>query len=345
MRASHFSGKCVTAKELTAAKEQSIIALSEGTLSTLNTERVKDVKLRGQNIQVPAQIVWQFAKALKNANPSMPANIIFVGSPGTAKTDLALKIADEADAPAFEMHSPKGSLVGETERKVKLMQGILRDFEPHIVFCDEISEALPMQRNEFDGDSGASKAVTAGLLSILSDESRRGKSLLIGTTNRPWAIGEAMRSRFIFIPVLHPLITDFPAILVETSTRISTINFYDGHSLIQRAAEIFYQKGANPRHIRAALAQASLLTSPLTPQAVLFSAEDFCASSDLVSAIYADLWGIKVCSYRSFLPWSQNPSTYAFPKHLQTIVDPKTGDINHNELERLIEHYRPHANV
>jgi len=345
MRASHFSSRKITAKELTTGKEHSIIILSEETVSVLNTARVKDVKLQGRNIQVPFLAVQKFAQALKNGNPSMPANLIFVGAPGTAKTDLSLKIGSEADAPAFEMQSPKGSLVGETERKMRLMKQILSGFSPHIIFIDEITEMLPLQRSDFDGDSGASKSVTAGLLSILSDESRRGNSLLIGTTNCPWRIGAAMQSRFVFIPVLHPLGTDFPSILVETATRVSNISFDVQDPQIQKAAQIFYLKGANARHIRGAIAQASLLINPLTAEAILFAAKDFCGSSNQDSAIYADLWAIKVCSYRSFLPWSDDPASYPFPPHLQMIVDPLTGDIDHQELDKQIEKYEPKANV
>ena len=345
MRASQYSSKKITAKELTAAKEQSIIALSEETLSILNTDRVKGVALQGINIQVPFQAAQKFAQGLKDTNSSMPANIIFVGAPGTAKTDLSLKIGSEADAPAFEMHSPKGSLVGETERKMRLMKQILSGFSPHIIFIDEITEMLPLQRSDFDGDSGASKSVTAGLLSILSDESRRGHSLLIGTTNCPWRIGAAMQSRFVFIPVLHPLEIDFPAILVETANRVANIKFDMQEPLIQRAAKVFFAKGANARHIRGAIAQASLLITPLTPQAILFAAEDFCASSDRASAIYADLCAIQICSYRSFLPWSNDPANYPFPDHLKMIVNPLTGDINHQALKDEIEKYKSDANV
>jgi ATPase family associated with various cellular activities (AAA) len=345
MRASDRSGKTISVSDLTAAKERSVATLSEDTLSILKTDRVKNIDLKGRNIQVAVRVLRTFGKALGEGNIGMPGQVVLAGAPGTAKTDLALLTALEANAPAFQMHSPKGSLVGETERKVRLIQLILGEVSPHMVFVDEITEALPLERGEFDGDSGASKAVNAGLLNILSDETRRGKSILIGTTNCPWRMGSAMRSRFVFVPVLHPLLEDFAMITVETAKRVGQIEFDDTHPLIQTAAEFFYQRGANPRHIRGAIAQSYLTTKVLTPEVILQAAKDFCGSTDLASAIYADLWAIKVCSYKSFFPWGENPQSYPFPPHLSNIVDKVTGDIDRIELEKAITHYKPHANL
>jgi ATPase family associated with various cellular activities (AAA) len=345
MRASHYSGETITANILSIAKEQSVTDRSEGTLSSLKTDRVKNIDLQGRNIQVAANVLKTYGEGLGSGNIGMPANLILVGAPGTAKTDLALLAALKANAPAFQMHSPKGSLVGETERKVRLFQLILAEICPHVVFVDEITEALPLERGEHDGDSGASKAVNAGLLNILSDEGRRGKSILIGTTNCPWRMGAAMRSRFVFVPILHPLPGDFAAITVSTAKRVAKIDFDETHPVIQAAAGIFYAKGANPRHIRGAIAQASLTSGKLTPEVVLHAANDFCGSADLASAIYADLWAIEVCSYKSFLPWGDNPGSYPFPDHLSGIVNPVTGDIDRSELKEAIARYKTDANL
>ena len=117
---------------------------------------------------------------------------------------MSLIVAKQAGVSAYQMHSPKTGIVGETERKAELQMGTLRESIPNLAFIDEITEALPLERSDFNGDSGATRAVTAALLTALADESRRGKSLLIATTNCPWRMGEAMRSRFIAIPVLQP---------------------------------------------------------------------------------------------------------------------------------------------
>src|SRR5205085_6491519 len=114
---------------------------------------------------------------------------------------------------------------------------------------------------------------------------------------------------------------------------------------IREAANIFYDKGANPRHIRQALSNTLLLRGDLTVDSIVFAAHDLCASTDFQSAIYADLWAIKCCSSRSFLPWSDDPTAYPFPSYLKEVVDQRTGEVNEHELNKQIEELRPYANV
>lgn len=346
LRASHLGGRKLTARELTEQKSQDVEELSERTLTPLDTSRVANARLYGLNVNKPKQILERLAEALLRGDRSMPSNVLLAGAPGTAKTDLALLTAHQGKAAAYQMHSPKGGIVGETERKARLQQMALKEWVPNVAFVDEITESLPLERSDFDGDSGASRAVTAALLTALSDESRRGQSLLISTTNRPWAMGSAMRSRFVVIPVLHPLKEDFAGIVVAIAQLIlPTTKLQAADARIREAASVFYEKGANPRHIRQALSNALLLRGDLAPDSIVFAAHDLCASTDFQSAIYADLWAIKCCSSRSFLPWSDDPTAYPFPPYLKEAVDQWTGEVNEHELNKQIEELRPYANV
>jgi hypothetical protein len=348
LRASHHSRQPLTARELAEQRDRDVVELSEQTLAPLDTARVEDLVLYGANIAKAQAVLECCAGALLLGDRYMPSNILLSGAPGTAKTDLAILTAHKGKASAYQMLSPKGGIVGETERKARLQQQVLKEWTPNVAFVDEITEALPLERSDFDGDSGASRAVTAALLTALSDESRRGKSLLISTTNRPWAMGAAMRSRFTVIPVLQPLGEDYAGILAATAKRITPAANLDAtDQTLQEAARIFYEKGANPRHMRAALSNALLLHSheALTPDTILFAAHDLCGSTDQASAIYADLWAIRSCSSRSFLPWSDDPARYQFPAYLQGVVDTTNGDVIEEELSKRIEEYRPRANV
>jgi hypothetical protein len=348
LRASDRTGRQITARELAEQKSRDVEEISEGTLTPLDTSRVENLQLYGLNIAKPQQILQKLSAALLRGNRSMPANVLLCGAPGTAKTDLAILTAYNGKAAAYQMHSPKGSLVGETERKVRLQQQALSEWTPNVGFVDEITEALPLERSDFDGDSGASRAVTAALLTALSDEGRRGRSLLISTTNRPWAMGAAMRSRFTIVPVLQPLKEDYAGIVLATARRIvPATNVKETDPKLQEAARVFYEKGANPRHIRAALSNALLLheQTAFAPETILFAATDLGASTDLPSAIYADLLAIKFCTSQAFLPWSGNPAGYPFPPYLREVVDPQTGVVSERELDRRVEEYRPLANV
>lgn len=348
LRASHRGRRQLAAKEIAAQKNRDVEQLSEGTLTPLDTARVCDLHLVGKNIAQPQAILERLAEYLVRGDSSMPANVLLAGAPGTAKTDLALLVAHQSKSPAYQMLSPKGGIVGETERKARLQQTALKEWTPNVAFVDEITEAFPLERSDFDGDSGASRAVTAALLTSLSDETRRGKSLLIATTNSPWRMGAAMRSRFVILPVLQPLKEDYADIIAVTASRISSDSQIDKNDKkVKEAADVFYSKGANPRHIRVALSNALMLhkTPTLSSELVLFAAHDLCATTDLPSAIYADLWAIQACSSKSFLPWSDNPQSYPFPSHLQELVDSQTGDLNEQALLKRIEEYKQYANV
>lgn len=346
IRASDRSGRKITSRELAEQKNRDVEELSEHTLTVLDRTRAKGIKLFGKNIATPQSILERFADLLLHGDQSIPANVLLVGSPGCGKTDLAIQTADRAKVAAYQMLSPKGGIVGETERKANIQQTVLKEWAPNIAFVDEITETFPLERSDHDLDAGATKAVSAALLTALSDETRRGKSILIATTNCPWRMGAAMRSRFIIIPVLAPLREDVPGIIVTTAQRVvpeTDVNEKD--PLVQEAADIFYSKGANPRHIRAALNNALLIHGNLTADTIRFAALDFCAPTDQHSAIYADLWAIRSCSSKSFFPWNDDPSSYPFPEYLNGIVDFSTGDIDSTALAKRIEELKAYANV
>ena len=348
IRASHRTQRPLMTQDLIAQKSADVQRISEQTLTVLDTSQVApDQQLQGINSAYPQAILSRLAKALAAGDRSMPANVLLVGPPGTGKTVMSLITAKEGEVAAYQMHSPKTGIVGETERKSELQQRVLRESIPNLAFVDEITEALPLERSDFDGDSGASRAVGAALLTALADENRRGKSLLIATTNCPWRMGAAMRSRFMAIPVLQPLAQDYPVILMAIAQQVdaNARGFEPDHAAVRESAAIFAQKGANPRHIRAALSNALLLKGALTPETMLFAARDLNISTDTVSAIYSDLWAVKACSSKSFLPWSADPVSYPFPTHLQDLVDVQTGELDLKELDHRIEELQPYANL
>ncbi len=345
LRASQRTGRPATAAQFSERKRRDAQALSEGTLTALDTRRIERLTLEGRNIAAAAAFLRQCAQRLLRGDPSTPSNILLAGAPGTGKTDLALHTAALARVAAYQLHSPKAGIVGETERRALIQQRVSREWTPNVCFIDEISEAMPLERSDFDGDSGASRAVMGAMLTALSDETRRGRSLLIATTNCPWRMGAAMRSRFLVVPVLQPLAEDYPGILNSIARRIDpAFDASPAGDCVQEAAQIFYQKSASPRHIYAALSHAVLLHGQLTAEAARFAALDFSGMTDHGSSIYADLWALQCCVSNSLLPWADNAGEYPFPAHLQGVVDTR-GCIQEAELKRRIEQYKAHANV
>jgi ATPase family associated with various cellular activities (AAA) len=348
LRASHRNGRPISAKDLIAQKSADVQAYSEETLTVLDTSRVSiNTQLQGINSSHPQKILARLAQLLAEGNPNMPSNILLVGPPATGKSEMAQVMARQARVPVYQMNSPKDGIVGETERKSSLQQRVLVESAPNLSYVDEITEMMPLERSDFNGDSGATNAISAALLTALADESRRGRLLLLGSTNCVWRIGSAMVSRFVMIPVLHPLERDYPAIIIATAQRVGnvTTELNELDPVIVNAANIFYKLGANPRHIRSALNNALLLKGELTPRTILFAAQDCTISGDRDSAIYSDLWAVSACTSKSYFPWSDCLSSYPFPPHLQGLVDLQTGDINRTELQRRIQELKNNANV
>jgi len=347
LRESHRSGNVITARQLSQQKNRDVEQISEHTLAALDTTRANGLELRGRNIEIAKRLLDAWTGGLAKGDENTPLNVVLVGPPGTGKTVLALSAAASAKVAAYQVLNPKGSLVGETERKVRLQWHALNEWGG-VGFVDEVTEALPLQRSDFNGDSGATQAVTATLLTELSNESVRGRRMLIGTTNCPWRIGAAMRSRLRFVPVTNPLLQDYPAIVaaIAASLNRKPVDFDESDSFVKLAAEIFYNRGANPRDIRDQLSDAVFFgKSALRPEALIAAAEDFAPSADVGSMVYADLWAVRVCSRKSYLPWAADPGSYEFPPHLEDIVDKATGEIDTKKLDRKIESMKPHANV
>jgi hypothetical protein len=152
--------------------------------------------------------------------------------------------------------------------------------------------------------------------------------------------------RFVVVPVLSPLRRDLGQILVALSMRVSRSAELDlDTACLEEAAEVFHAKAANPRRILAALTQASLERGAVTEDTVRYAAQNFCPASDVISTIYDDLWALKLTSFASFFPWSDDPAGYPYPPHIAGVVDQGTGMLRYDAIDKEIEKYRPYANV
>lgn len=74
-----------------------------------------------------------------------------------------------------------------------------------------------------------------------SDETRRGRSLLVGTTNCPWRISAAMRSRFVIVPVLQPLEQDLPMIICAIVRRVWGVTLDPSEAAVVEAGSLLHR--------------------------------------------------------------------------------------------------------
>ena len=138
---------------------------------------------------------------------------------------------------------------------------------------------------------------------------------------------------------------DYPAILVSIAQRVDPRSEFDPQQeVVREAAEVFYARGVSPRQIRTALSHERLGNEGLTPDVLIAAAKNVASGTDRAAAVYADLWAIKTCTLRSFLPWTNQPD-YPFPPYLDGVVNKETGEIDRQEIDKRIRELKPHANV
>lgn len=130
--------------------------------------------------------------------------VLLYGPPGTGKTTIAKAIANEVGASFFLV---KGSdimnkYVGESEKNIAKLFDDARNEELAIIFIDDM-DSLFMQRGQ---DIHNDERVNEFLQQIDGFMGKSGNVLMLGATNRPWAIDSAVKrpgrfSEHVYIPL------------------------------------------------------------------------------------------------------------------------------------------------
>jgi len=302
--ASEKTGEVILEKDIFEKKQKDIICLSENTLEAIDQNRIKNQKLIGRTILKPLQLLNRLTIGLKNGDPNCLRNICLSGAPSTGKTIMANIAAVKAGIPAFILNSPKDMYVGETERKTRLMLSLLKE-QGGIGIIDEMEHIFPLNRNNTSNDSGVTANLMGQLNSFLSDPSLSGKVAIIGTSNRPNAISEAMRQRWVILPVLMPLKEDYPDILLSIAKGLNQdINLNGTEERLKEISERFYSAGVSPREIREVILAIQIsLGGSLCIEHIEYASTDIITGTSRISSIYSDYCTLFYCRNNSYLPW------------------------------------------
>ena len=121
-----------------------------------------------------------------------PKGVLLHGPPGCGKTLLVRAVANESDANFYAINGPEvmSKFYGESEGRLRKMFEEAEKNAPSILFIDEI-DAIAPKRSEVTGE--VERRVVAQLLASMDGLKSRGHVIVIGATNRPEAIDEALR--------------------------------------------------------------------------------------------------------------------------------------------------------
>jgi peroxin-6 len=194
---------------------------------------VKDAVM--ETIQLPLARPELFAKGMKKRS-----GILFYGPPGTGKTLLAKAIATEFSLNFFSVKGPEllNMYIGESEANVRRVFQRARDARPCVVFFDELDSVAPKRGNQ--GDSGGvMDRIVSQLLAELDGMSDGGEGVfVIGATNRPDLLDQALLRPGRFDKMLYLGVSDThdkQQTILEALTRKYVVPLTNtcGHMLIQ----------------------------------------------------------------------------------------------------------------
>jgi transitional endoplasmic reticulum ATPase len=185
---------------------QGPVMISEETEVRINKEPIKEMKnvpnvtyddvggLRDtiQKVREMIELPLRHPEIFERLGIDPPKGILLYGAPGTGKTLLAKAVANESDANFFYVGGPEiiSKYVGESEERLRKLFAEAQEGAPSIIFIDEI-DAIAPKREEVTGE--VEKRMVSQLLTTMDGLKARGEVIVIGATNRPDSIDQALR--------------------------------------------------------------------------------------------------------------------------------------------------------
>jgi hypothetical protein len=293
----------------------------------------------------------RLAPQLGQAQKGVPQSILLNGVPGCGKSFIVSALANYLGWVLIQFRNIRGPYVGQSEQQLERVIRVAEQFEPSIIFFDEIDQFIGQRGSGASGDSGTSERMLARILSWIGSMKHRGKILFIGASNRPDLLDPAMIDRFrVSIPVLYPSRDDIVELLPILMNRFER-QFSEG-VCVKESAGILAQIQPTGRSLQEILIQAGFradneagqIGSLIGKKHLMQAAEDYLASEDPLEMQFIALTSLAMCSANSFLPWMGMDGLRAdavIPANLveENIVDSKTGRLDkirlHQKLNEL----------
>ncbi|WP_296883560.1 proteasome-activating nucleotidase [uncultured Methanobrevibacter sp.] len=177
-----------------AKKDKNVAAMEIDEKPETTYEDIGGLDLQITEIKETVELPIKNTEIFKEIGIDPPKGILLYGPPGTGKTLLAKAVANETNATFIKIVASEfvNKYLGEGSRIVRDVFELAKEKSPAIIFIDEI-DAIGTKR--VSSSEGADREVQRTLMQLLAEldgfESR-GDVGIIGATNRPDILDEAL---------------------------------------------------------------------------------------------------------------------------------------------------------
>ncbi len=186
------SGDAVMMASDTEVKISDKSAANKGDVPKVSYDDIGGLGDAVKKIREMVELPLRHPELFKRLGVEAPKGVLLHGPPGTGKTMLAKAVAGETSSNFISIGGPEivSKFYGESEGKLREIFKEAEENAPSIIFIDEIDSIAP-KRDEVNGEE--ERRIVAQLLSLMDGLNSRGKVVVIGATNRPNSIDEALR--------------------------------------------------------------------------------------------------------------------------------------------------------
>jgi transitional endoplasmic reticulum ATPase len=193
-----FSIIQTTPKGIVLINEETKISVSEeaaaqaASAPSVSYEDIGGLRDELQNVREMIELPLKHPELFERLGIDPPKGVLLHGPPGTGKTMIAKAVANEAGANFYTINGPEimSKFYGQSEENLRKTFEEAEKNAPSIVFIDEMDSIAP-KREEVQGE--VERRVVSQLLTLMDGLKGRGKIIVIGATNRPDSVDEALR--------------------------------------------------------------------------------------------------------------------------------------------------------
>jgi transitional endoplasmic reticulum ATPase len=180
----------------TALKEVQPSALREVYVQSPNVKWTDIGGLESIKEELREAIEWplKHSDLFAEADIVPPKGLLLYGPPGTGKTLIAKAVATNSEANFISIKGPEllSKWVGESEKGIREVFRKARQASPCVVFFDELDSVASRRSSSGSGDSHVGDRLVSQLLTEMDGLQDLKGVVVIGATNRPEIIDEAL---------------------------------------------------------------------------------------------------------------------------------------------------------